>query len=495
MVPGPDSGRIFFTSTGRDLVNEDIVELASVGIDIGSSTSHLVFSQITLERLDARYIVSDREVIYRSPILLTPYCEDDNIDAKALGDFFEQAFDGAGISPNSIDTGALILTGVAMRRHNARTIGDLFSEQAGKFVAVSAGDGLETLMAAYGAGAVARSIRDQQIIMNIDVGGGTSKIAVCRAGKVVDMTAVNVGARLLVFGPTGRIMRIEQYGRWFLDELGLDLRIGEFILPEMKKALAKQMADRLFEVARHRKISAKAAQLLRLAPLHHHEDINIITFSGGVSEFIYGDSRVDFSDLGPQLAAAIRDRVPHLGAKLERGAETVRATVIGASQYTVQVSGSTIFISPRDAVPVKNVAVITPSIDMGGDLLDERQISQAVQTSVKLLNPDGNYQPVAVCVGWSGSATFQRLNCLGRGIVEGLRPVLDQGHPLVLVTDCDIGGLLGIHCREELGVTNPVISIDGIELRAFDFIDIGELLDQTGAVPVVIKSLVFPGRK
>src|SRR5580698_2674664 len=176
-------GRIFFSSTGRSLVDEDEIVVLSVGVDIGSSTSHLVFSRIVLERLDSRYVVTTRETFYESDILLTPYSAEDTIDAGALGAFLERQYTDAKVDPDEIDTGALILTGVAVRRKNARRIGKLFARQAGRLVAVSAGDSLETTMAAYGSGAVARSIRDRATIINVDIGGGTSKIAVCANGK------------------------------------------------------------------------------------------------------------------------------------------------------------------------------------------------------------------------------------------------------------------------------------------------------------------------
>jgi ethanolamine utilization protein EutA len=182
-----DGGRVFFSSSGRSLEGEDEICLLSVGVDIGSSTSHLVFSRIVLERLDSRYVVTERETFYQSDILLTPYASTkarsrassthDEIDAEALGAFFEKQYENAMVDPDEIDAGALILTGVAVRRSNARRIGELFARQAGKLVAVSAGDSLETVMAAYGSGAVARSIRDGAAVMNVDVGGGAGLLA------------------------------------------------------------------------------------------------------------------------------------------------------------------------------------------------------------------------------------------------------------------------------------------------------------------------------
>src|SRR5438128_10256855 len=225
-------GRIFFSSTGRSLVDEDEIVVLSVGVDIGSSTSHLVFSRIVLERLDSRYVVTTRETFYQSDILLTPYAAEEEIDAEALGAFIAQQYQNANVDPDEIDTGALILTGVAVRRRNARRIGELFARQAGKMVAVSAGDSLETVMAAHGSGAVARSIRDKSTVMNVDVGGGTSKIAVCADGKVVDLTAVDVGARLVCLDDSGRIVRVEEAGRRFGAELGIKLDLGAPLAPE-----------------------------------------------------------------------------------------------------------------------------------------------------------------------------------------------------------------------------------------------------------------------
>src|SRR5271169_4156403 len=202
-------GRIFFSSTGRTFGEEDELCVLSVGVDIGSSTSHLVFSRIVLERLDSRYVVTERESFYQSEILLTPYSAADTIDAEALRDFLQRQYKDAKVDPDEIDTGALILTGVAVRRRNARAIGELFAKQAGKMVAVSAGDSLESVMAAYGSGAVARSIRVGAPVMNVDVGGGTAKIAVCVDGKVIDVTALDIGARLIVLDDDGRIVRLE----------------------------------------------------------------------------------------------------------------------------------------------------------------------------------------------------------------------------------------------------------------------------------------------
>src|SRR3954453_9672729 len=242
-----EDGRIFFSSTGRSLVDEDEIVVLSVGVDIGSSPSHLVFSRIVLERLDSRYVVTTRETFYQSDILLTPYASEgeEAIDAAKLGAFIERQYKDAKVDPDEIDTGALILTGVAVRRSNARKIGELFARQAGKMVAVSAGDNLETVMAAYGSGAVARSIRDKSTVMNIDIGGGTSKIAICAGGKVIALTAIDVGARLVCIDGAGKINRSEEPARRVGAALGLDLNLGDLFPPRAARELASHMADRL----------------------------------------------------------------------------------------------------------------------------------------------------------------------------------------------------------------------------------------------------------
>ena len=484
-----DGGRIFFSSTGRTFGEEDELCVLSVGVDIGSSTSHLVFSRIVLERLDSRYVVTERESFYQSDILLTPYASEDEIDAEALGAFIERQYKDGKIDPDEIDAGALILTGVAVRRRNARRIGELFAAQTGRMVAVSAGDSLESVMAAYGSGAAARSIRNNAPVLNVDVGGGTAKIAVCAEGKVVDVTALDIGARLIVLDDARRIVRLEQAGRRFGAELGLTLAPGTVVDEEQARALAACMADRVFEAIRGGSPRAGGADLLRLDPLNYRGDISDVSFSGGVSEYIYGGDSKTFGDLGPQLAAELRTRLGEM--QLARPDARIRATVIGASQYTMQVSGSTIFVSPLETLPLRNVPVIAPDLALD-DEIDAAALAGAIKSALRRLDLGDGESPVALFVPWRGSATFRRLDNFCKGVAAGLEAVLAHGHPIVLAGDGDVGGLIGIHYREEMKLKTPIVSIDGLELKEFDYIDIGAMLDTSGAVPVVIKSLVFP---
>src|SRR6266540_1478640 len=443
-------GRVFFSNVRRSLETEDEIRLTSVGVDIGSSTSHLVFSRLVLERLDNRYVVSERKVIHESEVLLTPFIEnaadDATIDAAALGAFIDKQYELAGIDPE-----------------------------------------------AFGSGAAARSIREWARVMNIDVGGGTSKIAVCEGGEIAEMTAADVGARVVSFDAEGRVRRIEEAGRRFAGEAGLALEIGKKPDAGKLSRMVGRMADRLFEVMSRSALGAEAGALLRLEPLRNERKPDVITFSGGVSEYIYWREDRAFGDLGPLLARAILARVKNWGPRIERPDEGIRATVIGASQYTIQVSGSTIFVAPQSVLPLRNVPVVTPDLPLDDETLDIRKIAAAVQTALRRLDLHEGEQTVALCYRWKGSATYARLDGFCRGVAAGLAKALERGLPLILVGDGDVGGLIGIHCLEETRLRNPIVSIDGIVLKEFDFIDIGALLETSGAVPVVIKSLVFPG--
>ena len=252
------------------------------------------------------------------------------------------------------------------------------------------------------------------------------------------------------------------------------------------------MADRLFEAMQGGSPRLRSVSLLRLAPLSRSGALQTLTFSGGVSEYLYGRQTGGFGDLGPQLAAAVRTRAERAGARIEPANAFIRATVIGASQYTTQVSGSTIYVAPLDILPLRNVPVIAPQLALDKTVIDQGEIGSAIAASLGRLDLAEGGSAVAVFLPWRGSATFARLDACCRGLIEGLAPVLSRGHPLVLVGDGDVGGLLGIHCREELKLENAIISVDGLDLKEFDYIDVGKMIDTSGAVPVVIKSLIFP---
>jgi ethanolamine utilization protein EutA len=481
-----------FTAPDRQMGEEDRIRLTSVGVDIGSSTSHLLFSRLELERQDNRYVTVSRTVLHESDILFTPYVDATTIDGAALGQFIHTQYEAAGLRREDVDTGALILTGVALLRQNARAIADLFAAEAGKFVAVSAGDNLEATMAAHGSGAAERSAGADRTILNVDVGGGTTKLAVCQAGRVGELAAIDVGARLVVVDEGGTITRLEPAGHTIGRAVGLDLRLGDRVAPDALRAMAVYMADAVIQAIPGDGRAGPPEALRRTPALNYRGPLDGVTFSGGVSEFVYGRQGSGFGDLGDLLAAALRERIEGAGLALLEPAAGIRATVIGASQYTIQVSGSTIFVSPLEVLPLRNVPVVAPAFPLDQTEFGADAVRDAIQVALRRFDLADADSPVALAFSWQGSATYRRLHAFCEGVVTGLQQSVRRGLPLVLVCDGDIGGLLGLHFRDDMGLALPVVSIDGIDLREFDYVDIGNMIPTSGAVPVVIKSLIFP---
>jgi ethanolamine utilization protein EutA len=488
-----------FTADGRAVGEEEELLLTSVGIDIGSSTTHLMFSRLVLKRRDARYEVVERLSLYESAIALTPIDPADRqrIDGTALGAFLDREYERAGLRRGEIDTGALILTGLAVRRHNARQIAELFADEAGKFVTVTAGDGLEATMAAYGSGAVGQPGR----CLNVDIGGGTTKLALCDGGRVQAVSAIDVGARLLVFGADGRLAVVEPAAALLADALQLKLRVGEPVDPAVLDELAEAMTAVIFAAATQAgqqsacppdpRTPGLLARLTRLpAPPVAGGQPDSVIFSGGVSEYVYGREQASFGDLGALIARSVRRRFAASGVAVIDAGAGIRATAMGASQYTVQVSGSTIFVDPPSVLPLRGVPVVSLALDLDGTEIDPVQVAEHVRAAVARTAGTPAGQPVAVALRWQGSATYDRLDGLTAGLEAGLAAA--PGVPLVIIGQGDAGGLIGMHIREAGRVANPVVSIDGIELRDFDYVDVGALIPTSGAVPVVIKSIVFP---
>jgi ethanolamine utilization protein EutA len=485
-------GRTFFTNARRSLVDEDEIQLVSVGIDIGSSTSHCAFSRVTLERIDTRYVVAAREVLFESDILLTPYSGGNSIDTAVLDRFLKAQYAAAGIGFDQIDTGALILTGTAVRRRNARAIADLFAEAAGKFVSVSAGDAMEAVLAAFGSGAAALSAATGQDVLNVDIGGGTTKIARCVGGEVVDLTAIDIGARILAIDGAGSLNRIEPAGRRIAQDCSVEVEPGVCPTAGELDQIADRMADHLIATMAGGDLGESTTALLRLAPLRAAAPPAIVTFSGGVSEYVYGRTVENHGDLGPRLATRIAERTRAWGPDVQTPRQGIRATVIGASQYTAQISGSTIFISDLDVLPLRNLPTILPRLNLADETIGPEPVSAAVREALARFEHLDQAQPVAVFYRWTESATFRRLDMFCRGVADAFAERIAAGCPIVLIGNSDVGGLIGVHFREEMHIEAKIVSIDGIELQEFDFVDIGSMLEGSGSVPAIIKSLVFP---
>lgn len=480
------------------LWRRDRIELKSVGIDIGSSTSHLIFSTLEMRRqsavLSSRFELTDRRIDYESEILITPFIAGTSIDTDRLSAFFERCYQEAGLRPAEVDTGAVITTGDAARKNNAAAIVQLFSEQAGQFVCASAGPLLEAKMAAYGSGAVARSANgDGLTILNLDVGGGTSKLAIVKDGTVLETAAINVGARLITIDDRQRVTKIERAAEIVSRHRQVNLALGEPIGVVAKTTLAKALAESLLETASGRTLSALSEELMITAPLRHDGEIQAVFFSGGVSEYLYQSEAESFGDLGVELGQQIREIIPTYlaGIALETPLQRIRATVIGASQFTAQVSGNTIYVNNPELLPLRNLQVVTVRFD-DAELCAAgiaANITKALE-SFEVVESDGQ---IAIAVHWPHGPAFASLRALCEGLAAAFSDTVRNLLPLVVILDCDIARLVGANLSEILHDYPNIICIDGVQLQEFDYIDISKEHADAGVVTVVIKSLVFTG--
>lgn len=471
------------------------IDLTTVGIDIGSSTSHLMFARVRLRRepnvLSSRFIVVSRETLWQSPVVFTPYRQGNTIDERLLGQFIDRQYVDSGIGRDDVDSGAVILTGVALLRDNAHAITDLLAEGSGTFVCASAGHEMEARLAAHGSGAVARSRRSGSAVLNVDIGGGTTKFALVRDGQVVDTAAISVGGRLLSWDSMRRVERLETAGEAICQELDIEIGRGDRITPQAEAAIAAHMARAVVAMLDGPPFDDHLSRLLLLRPSAPRWDVDEVTFSGGVAEAVHDSGAVEHNDLGTALGAAIagalaRDGIPPVVA----GGQKIRATVIGASQFSVQVSGDTVFVSEPGALPRRNVPVIRPLVAAADG--DPGAISDAVRTVLRRRDPDGEGPACAVAIRWDAPPEYSRLRALAEGLASGLGARIARGDDVIVVTDGDIAQTLGRILHHELAVPTAVVCIDGLRLDDFDHIDIGERRGWPAAVPVVIKSLIFP---
>ncbi|MGH7851813.1 MAG: ethanolamine ammonia-lyase reactivating factor EutA, partial [Candidatus Binatia bacterium] len=460
--------------------------LTSVGIDIGSSTSHLMFSQLLIgypSVLQRKPIVLERNVIARSPILLTPFSGDWNIEAGPLKELVDATFQNAGLSRQDIDTGAVIITGEAARRDNAQKIAELFSDETGRFVCATAGPKLETTMAAHGSGAVMQSREQGLILLNIDVGGGTTKISLIDNGRIRATTALNVGARLVAYDDADSIVRLEKGGRRFLADLGHNLELGAKVSDGLRTQLAGRMAQALFTAVM---ASAQPWDDFHVtAPLGELPAIDAILFSGGVSEYIYGRETAAFGDLGPDLGRAIRSEADKCGLNILDAGEGIRATVIGASQYTVQLSGETIFIPESLSLPVRNLRVFVANVDWQAPVTE--RTAAAVRKTLAERDEEVRGVPFVLAFSTPPFSGYGAVQEMARGIDFALEAVSAGDRPMALVFVQNVGQVVG----GMLSAKWNLPCVDEVSLSELDFIDVGEVVAGEGFVPVVIKSLAF----
>jgi ethanolamine utilization protein EutA len=485
------------TAGDQSLWAQDNVILNSVGIDIGSAGTQVVFSRIHLHRvadqLSTRYVVVSREPIYQSPSILTPYQSETLIDAQALGDIIERAYAAAGLHADEVDAGAVILTGEALRRENGQAIAAVLAEQGGEFVCATAGHHMESMLAVYGSGAARRSYDASNRILNIDIGGGTTKLGLVEKGELQASSAVHLGGRLLVVDERGCITRLDPAGRAHALRAGFDWQLGSLVTRAQLAQVAQTMADALVRILQQQYTRSDLDELLLTDPLPPLGELGGIMFSGGVGEYVYGREPRDFGDLGKLFGEAVRARLDAgaLPWPLLPAGECLRATVLGASEYSVQLSGNTTFVSePRALLPRKNLQVVPLALPLA-DVISPAEVAQALQRSFMRYDVGEGEQDNAISLRWGGPPAFERLAALADGLLSALPNTLRSGRPLYVVVDGDIALTLGHLIKDDPRVNGEVLVIDGISLWGFDFIDLGRIRMPSLTVPVTIKSLVF----
>src|SRR5499427_3464323 len=478
----------------RYIWSQENVELSTIGIDIGSSTSHLLFAKVLLQRqsqgLSSRFVVVHRQVTSRSPIMLTPFLPDGTIDAAKLGAFIAGCYSEAGLTREDIDSGAVILTGEAIKRHNARAIDELFATETGKFVCATAGHKLESTLAAHGSGAVRLSKERNACVLHVDIGGGTTKLALIDKGTFLGVAAFAVGGRLIAADDKGDFTRVDDSARLVADALGIGTDVATLANPAARQAIAHRLAAIAADYILGMAPDALGQALLLTTPLPRTLTPEAITFSGGVAEYLFGYESRNYGDIALPLADELRTELARRATlKLIDPGQRIRATVIGASQFTVQVSGKTIHLPLDGVLPVRNVPVVPIGLDLGG-AIDRAAITSAIRAGLVRLDLDPDAR-VAIAFSWHGDPDHPRIAAAGAAIMAAVAPDGRRREPLLLMIDGDIGKTMGRILTEELGLSGDLVSIDGVQLAELDFVDVGKLISPPGVVPVVIKSLLF----
>ncbi|MHA1203465.1 MAG: ethanolamine ammonia-lyase reactivating factor EutA [Candidatus Heimdallarchaeaceae archaeon] len=471
------------------------IYLKSLGIDVGTTTSHIVYSLLKLEKVYSpqgrlKFEVTERKILYRGNIILTPIdIENQTIDYFELIKFLKEEYKKANIKPEDIDTGAVIITGESAKKHNAEDLVKALAHKAGRFVAATAGPNFESVIAAMGSGAVKYSKENRKNVINIDIGGGTSNIAVVSNGKVVAASCVNVGGRLLAFDSENRIIRIEEPIRRLEPIIGIKFDYGISISEETKQKIAKYLAESLFDLLFKKNSSNLAQNLLMTNPLSFEEEIDQYSFSGGVAEYIYERTTEDYNDLGKYLGIEILKLVKKHNLSLYTPKELIRATVIGAGQYTLKVSGVTTHVSDNDILPLHNIPVIEPKLN--GKQLSIETVSKAIIKSYKMFDKIDGQDVVALLFKGAIGGSYAGLTTFVKGIEKAIPKTIENELPIILVFEKDIANSVGNVMVRETAVKQNIVSIDEIDVEEGDFIDIDKPKAGGLVVPVVVKSLVF----
>ena len=477
----------------------DKTAILSVGIDVGTSTTQVVFSKLQMDNAGGyfsvpRVAIVDKEVVYKSEIYMTPLKTDVLIDTEALRDIVAAEFRKAGYRPEDTDSGAVIITGESARKENSDAVLKSLSDFAGDFVVSAAGPDMESLIAGKGSGAWQYSMDHHCRVANLDIGGGTTNVVLFEDGETLARGCLDIGGRLICMNPQGIITKVSPAAAVMAQAAGVSVSVGDRCDELKLTAVTRQMAAALnaYLGVGTKDIDAILRQIKTpgSSDFPVPEKVQAVFFSGGVADLIYHEY-VDtwaYGDIGVLLGRAIREsRLFTDFQKMEPG-ETIRATVVGAGTYTTTISGSTITYSD-DIFPLKNIPVIK---------LDE-ELQEACFA--------GETEPVIRRIQWAlGQNDAERfiLAMPGKrdpGYMEmkraaaAIRQIMDRvqppGEPILLVIESDIAKAMGQMIRQQPELKRQVVAIDSIHVEDGEYVDMGKPMMNGMVIPVVVKTLIF----
>ena len=453
-------------------------ELLSVGVDVGTTTTQMIVSKLTVHNEASSFAVPklqivDRQVVYRSAVHFTPLTGTHLVDGEGVRQLLETEYEKAGISPETVDTGAVIITGETSRKENARAVLDAISDFAGDFVVATAGPALESVLAAKGAGAVAFSEKSDKPVLHMDIGGGTANLALLKDGKIRATGCMNVGGRLIKLGNGGVVTYVSPV----LSGL-TDLQLGDYPLPGQTEAIAQLLTYGLEMAAGLRPATELLENLWtkECGPVWQiPEEECLISFSGGVADCIE-DSQPNgaYGDIGTQLGRAIKKSRLCRG-QYRLGSQTIRATVIGAGCHSTQLSGSTVFCQNVD-LPLKNLPVIPFT-------RQEQDSTGLWQLIVRRLEGRDEAAAVLAMPGYP-SGDYGEISRLAVEILRGTK-----GKGVYLCLEADMAKAMGQKLSLLLPAGTPCLCIDRVQPGEESYLDIGKPIGP--ALPVVIKTLVL----
>lgn len=475
---------------------KDNNRILSVGIDIGTTTTSMIVSKLAVENTAMVYMapnveLTSKQIIYRSPVYLTPLLNQETLDGEEIKRIIEKEYVSAGIRPEDVDSGAVIITGESALKENARLITDKLSEFAGDFVVATAGPELESIIAGRGAGAEAFSKTYGCVTANLDIGGGTTNISVFNCGDLVGQTCIDVGGRLIKYNKAREItyvsMRFNDVGKERNIQVIPGMRVDDNKLALAGDLLADVILDALHQehYSFTRIATTKNSKKLTLA-----YPVQYISFSGGVADCFYGkeEDMYRYDDLGPCIAKALREKLPSEPYEVIEPKETIRATVVGAGIYTTEVSGSTISYSD-EIFPIKNLPVFKIG-EKAEKALYECDTHIAREELGWFMGQSQN-ERIGICIKGKQKVSYEDIKNLSNALIEIDEMCLDKDVPMIILCENDMAKALGQVLKRYIKTTKCVLCLDKIKMGSGDYIDIGRPILNGIAVPIVIKTLIF----